>query len=371
MTDATAAPDAALARRLRDDPEAARRLDDLRRVAYGRGGSAAPLVEVPAALRERTGYADRELPAPLVALLEEEARLVDEGAALLAAERPAPGPPDGSAATAGTRTHGVYAAADADADAAAPPTPSPARRRAAITASVAGLLVLAGLGAASAAGVLDLGAPAAPEAAAGASDSRGSAPGTATPRGQAMGTPDGRRGAPLPDFTADPPVPVPPTEEEIAEELRIRADQSWELVLTQEPDAVRPDVRAERIVDQEEYAETQVDCLRAAGVDAQLSGRDSYGITDPDHVAVHVCEVRFPMRPDVPRSDAELAYLHDYYASFLLPCYRAEGASDIGELPEVDEFIALARAQRPWSPFPARMSGRLSAACPELPAAFR
>ena len=52
-----------------------------------------------------------------------------------------------------------------------------------------------------------------------------------------MGTPDGRRGSVVPDFTADPPVRVPLTEAELAESLRVRADQAWSLVLEQQPDA--------------------------------------------------------------------------------------------------------------------------------------
>jgi hypothetical protein len=358
MTDAPASPDEALARRLRDDPQATRRLEELRRDAYGRAGSTAPLVEVPAALRERTGYDERELPAPLVALLAEEARLADEGAALLAADAPAaraddahedPGPPH---------------ADDRPAE--------PARRRAlrpgALAAIVAGCLVVAGLGAVSAAGLLDGGRPGAPASGTTASPS---ATATSVPRGQAMGTPDGRRGAPVPDFTADPPVRIPPTDAELAEELRIGADQAWALVLQAEPDAVRPDVRMERLVEREDHAEQQVACLRAGGVDATRFADDAYSLVDADPLVVYACAVRFPVRDVGPRTDAELSYLRDYYASFLLPCYAAEGAPVADELPGVDEFIALARAQRPWSPIPQRMDARIAAACPELPEAFR
>ncbi|RIJ44075.1 hypothetical protein DZG00_16190, partial [Clavibacter lycopersici] len=195
---------------------------------------------------------------------------------------------------------------------------------------------------------------------------------TSTPRGQAMGTPDGRRGSVVPDFTADPPVRVPPTEAELAEDLRIRADQQWDLVLEQQPDAVRPDVGTERLVDdQEDHAEQQVACLREAGVEASMSGQDGYTIVDADPVAVYGCAVRFPLRDVGARSDAELAYIHDYYVSFLLPCYAAEGRPYVGEVPGVDEFVETGRTERAWSPFPERMAGQLSAACPELPEAYR
>lgn len=364
MIDPPAEPDAALARRLRDDPEAARRLEELRRTAYGRDGSAAPLVEVPAGLRARTGYDAAELPGPLVALLAEEARLVDEGAALLAAERPDVAATD-PAATAETT------ADDRTADG---PVAVPARRRALrpgpLAAIAAGVLVLLGLGVASAAGVLDADRTTASPP---SSEDVGSAvTSTATPRGQAMGTPDGRRGSVVPDFTADPPVRVPPTDAELAEGLRVRADQAWGVVLEQQPAAVRPDVATERVIDDEEdHAEQQVACLRDAGISAYMEGQAGYGFIGGDPVAVYACAVRFPLRDDGARTDAELAYIHDYYVSFLIPCYAAEGRPYEGDVPAVDDFIAGVHAERPWTPFPDAMDNGLAAACPVLPAAYR
>ncbi|MBM7387686.1 hypothetical protein JOE37_000680 [Clavibacter michiganensis] len=367
MTDPLDAPDDALARRLRDDPEAARRLEELRRTAYGRDGSTAPLVEVPAALRARTGYEELELPAPIVALLAEEARLVDEGAALLAAER--------RVVAAADAAHASDASDPSDDDRTTDdPVPAPSRRRALrpgpLAGLVAGVLVLAGLGVASAAGAFDADRTVASPP---TSEDVGSAvASTATPRGQAMGTPDGRRGSAVPDFTADPPVRIPPTDAEVAEDLRVRADQAWEYVLEQQPAAVRPDVGTERVIDDEEdYAEQQVACLRDAGVSAYMVGQDGVSITDGDPVAVYTCAVRFPLRDAGPRTDAELAYIHDYYLAFLIPCYAAEGRPYVGEIPAVDDFIAEVRAERPWTPFPDAMDERLAAACPVLPAAYR
>ncbi|MBF4618757.1 hypothetical protein ITJ44_11810 [Clavibacter sp. VKM Ac-2873] len=357
MIDPPEAPDAALARRLRDDPEAARRLEELRRTAYGRDGSAAPLVEVPAGLRARTGSDEDEQPGPLVALLTEEARLVDEGAALLAAERPAVAP----------------STADDDRAPDGPVAP-PARRRALrpgpIAAIAAGVLVLVGFGVAFAAGVVDDGRTTASPP---TSEDVGSAvTSTATPRGQAMGTPDGRRGSVVPDFTADPPVRVPPTDAELAEGLRVRADQAWGLVLEQQPDAVRPEVATERVIDDEEdHAEQQVACLQDAGVSAYMEGEAGYGVTGGDPVAVYACAVRFPLRDTGGRTDAELAYIHDYYVSFLIPCYAAEGRPYEGDVPAVADFIAGVHADRLWTPFPDAMDDGLAAACPVLPAAYR
>ncbi|PPF51436.1 hypothetical protein C5B94_14835, partial [Clavibacter michiganensis] len=230
MHDEPASTAAALRRRLRDDPAAGRALEELRRAAYGRAGSDAPLVEVPAALRARSGSPQRELPAPLVALLAEEARLVDEGAALLAAER-VHGEAAGGDPMTGDPTAGDQPADD--------PVTAPRRRRVArgpLATLIAGAVVLAALGTASATGLLDgvaAGAPGPTAATAG-----DPAPDAATtPRGQAMGTPDGRRGAAVPDFSADPPVPVPATDEELAAERSRAADALWATLVAQEPDA--------------------------------------------------------------------------------------------------------------------------------------
>lgn len=373
MHDEPASPDAALGRRLRDDPAAGLALEDLRRAAYGREGSDAPLVEVPAALRERTGYPQRELPAPLVALLSEEARLVDEGAALLAAERSA------------SRVEGGAPAAGApldddgsDADAARPAGTAPELRRrprrprrGPLVAAVAVVLALAGLGTASASGLFGTAPADAPTTAAAAGDPGPGA--TTTPRGQAMGTPDGRRGAAVPDFSEDPPVHVPATDEELAARRSRAADEMWAMLVAQEPDAVRPDAVMERTVARGQYAEVQVGCLQEAGIDASVIGSDSFTYPDGDAAALYACAVRFPMAEaeGEPRDDAELAYLHDHYVAYLLPCYAAQGRPYEGEVPTRDAFIAATRAGDLWTPIPATMDSALAAACPPLPVAYR
>ncbi|PPF48206.1 hypothetical protein C5B94_16295, partial [Clavibacter michiganensis] len=83
MTGSAAPAADALRRRLRDDPAAARAVDTLRRAAYGRDAADAPVVRLPVAVRVTLSIAADALPAPLVALMTEEARLVEEGRALL------------------------------------------------------------------------------------------------------------------------------------------------------------------------------------------------------------------------------------------------------------------------------------------------
>ncbi|WP_414172104.1 hypothetical protein [Clavibacter tessellarius] len=329
-----AADDDALARRLRDDDAATRRLDDLRGAAYGRDASAAPLVAVPAVLREATGIEDAALPAPLIALLTEEARLVAEGRALLDGERRASPSPARAAVTAaaadgstgpasadadrhadGDGDGDADADADADADpsaAAEPPTTAPAAqpddapparadrriRPGVLVAAVTATLALGGLLGASGSGLLDDAVPAAAPTASSPAEGRGS-------RVEAMGTPDGRRASAVPPFTASPPPHVSATDEEMASVYRREADASWELLASGVPGAVRPEVALERVVSEEDFPEQQVECLRAAGIEASVVGGGGITYQDADPVEVWSCYARFPMQQPDPRTDAE------------------------------------------------------------------
>jgi hypothetical protein len=296
----------ALARRLRDDPAATRRLDELRRAAFGRDGSTAPLTEVPAPLRARAGVDAVELPEPLVALLAEEARLTDEGAGLLAGDAPTPASTasTGSAAVGGadpaaadpTDDRSTVTKADADAR-ETPSAPPPRRRRPVPLAAVAaGLLLLAGLGSAAASGTFDVTGRDGRAADAGRSSagSDGADAPTTPPRGQAMGTPDGRRGSAVPDFSADPPVPLPSGGEADAS---ARADAEWAAVLARVPDAVRPDVRPELTVPADRWLEQHAACLRASGVDVGVVDPETdarLSASEVDPVLAYACSVRFP-----------------------------------------------------------------------------
>lgn len=384
-----AADDDALARRLRDDDAATRRLDDLRGAAYGRDAFAAPLVAVPAVLREATGIEDAALPAPLIALLTEEARLVAEGRALLDGERRASPSPARAAVTAAAGSAGPASAdadadadsdADADADASAaaePPTTAPAAqpddapparadrriRPGVLVAAVTAALALGGLLGASGSGLLDDAVPAAAPTASSPADGRGS-------RVEAMGTPDGRRASAVPPFTASPPPHVSATDEEMAAVYRREADASWELLASGVPGAVRPEVALERVVSEEDFPEQQVECLRAAGIEASVVGGGGITYQDADPVEVWSCYARFPMQQPDPRTDAELAYEHDYLVSFLLPCYAVAGRPYTDAVPGREEYVARAKAGDPWLPTPDGMDGALSSRCPAQPPAW-
>ncbi|MDQ0745446.1 hypothetical protein QFZ62_002754 [Clavibacter sp. B3I6] len=371
--------DAAFARRLRDDAATGRHLEALRRDAYGRAATDARLVPVPDALRRVTGIEDPALPAPLVALLTEEARLVAEGRALLDGDRGAARvEPIEPAEPADDRRPGPTGAdpvpprdapASGDPGARADPLdprtrrPVPLRRRT-VVAVVAAALVVGALGGTVAADLRDAPDPA---TATSAADGRGS-------RVEAMGTPDGRRlsaASALPAFTAPPPPHVAATEEELAAAYRQEADIDWDAFTSDVPDAVRPDVALERVVSPEDFPAQQVACLTAAGYHAEATGDGGITYQDGDPVAIWTCHTRFPMQLPDPLSDAELAYRHDYIVSFVLPCYAMEGSPYMDAVPAREDFVARTRSGAPWFPYPDDADNALLERCPSAPPAWR
>jgi hypothetical protein len=348
-------PADALRRRLRDDPDAARSLGALRRAAYGREDGDAPHVAVPEAIRRDSGIEVDALPAPLVALLVAEHRLVGEGRELLSADaRATPRASDDVPTAAGDTVH----------PRAHPLAPRRLRilRPGPLAAVLAGALVVAGLGIASASGLLT------------DDDSWRSQEPTSTPGPPS--TPYPRIGTPVPAFTAEPPAAMHAdlTDVETVAALRESADGEWQRVVQERPDAVRPDVPVERILSGEEWVRQQAACLGESGVRVQVIGTGDdvrLGTDSADPVVRYVCQVRFPVAPQGPLTDAALGWLHDYYVDFLLPCYASEGEPYEGEVPDRDAFIALSRAGDLWQPYVATRDGMLESRCPSAPAALR
>ncbi|WP_445443984.1 hypothetical protein [Clavibacter sp. km1a] len=341
-------PDAALHRRLRDAPGAAERLAGLRRAAYGRDGS-------------HDGAAE--------ALLAEEARLVDEGRRMLADEseartEPTPGPPTPAEPAPG------------------PPTPDPPTpRRAPLTrttrdraplaharrllrpgpvaAAAVAICVVAGLGSASASGLLS------------DDDSWRNQEPTSTPGPPS--TPDPRIGQPVPAFTAEPPDPFTEqlTAAQTAEALREQGDALWRNTASTSPGAVRPDVATERVIPDADWLAQHAACLREAGVDVTLIGTgpdQRLSDAEIDPVVDYSCSVRFPRAPAGPLTDPALAYLHDYFVSFLIPCYASEGEPYEDEVPDRATFVARARSGDWWQPTPSSDHRMLESLCPSAPA---
>jgi hypothetical protein len=66
-----------------------------------------------------------------------------------------------------------------------------------------------------------------------------------------------------------------------------------------------------------------------------------------------------------------LAYVHDYYVSYLIPCYASEGEPYEGEVPDTAAFVAGSRSGEYWSPLPTQLDPMLQSRCPEVPPAMR
>jgi len=365
----SAAPAAdALRRRLRDDPAAARALDALRRAAYGRDAADAPVVRLPVAVRVTLSIAAEALPAPLVALMTEEARLVEEGRALLARD----------AAWAEGHDEDDDDDGPSGSDGAPAPTADPDRaehhatgrtpwhrrllRPGPLAAALAGALLVAGLGAASASGLLVDG------------DGRRAPEPTSAPAPPS--TPDPRVGLPVPEFTAEPPAPLREelTASATAAALRTEADALWEQVRTQRPDAVRPDLPVERVLEGEAWVRQQAACLTESGVRVQVigTGEDTrLGVHSADAAVEYACAVRFPTAPRGPLTTAALQWVHAYYVGFLLPCYASEGSPYQGEVPDRAAFVAHARAGGWWQPTVPTDDGVLESRCPSAPPGLR
>ncbi|MBM7027153.1 hypothetical protein JS515_15710, partial [Clavibacter sp. DM3] len=189
-------------------------------------------------------------------------------------------------------------------------------------------------------------------------------------------TPDPRLGMLVPAFTAEPPAQLHEdlTDAETAAALRESADAAWQRVLRDRPDAVRPDVPVERILEGEEWVRQQAACLGESGVRVQVIGTGDdarLGTDTADAVVRYVCQVRFPAAPRGPLTTAALGWLHDYFVDRLIPCYAAAGEPYEGEVPDRDTAIARARAGDPWQPSVATPDGILEALCPGAPASFR
>ncbi|RIJ44590.1 hypothetical protein DZG00_15785, partial [Clavibacter lycopersici] len=245
-----------------------------------------------------------------------------------------------------------------------PLVPPPRRllRLGPVAAVVAGALLVAGLGTASASGLLT------------DDDSWRSREPTSTPGPPS--TRDPRIGMPVPAFTADPPARMHEelTDAEVAASLRESADALWGMVLLQRPDAVRPDLPVERVLEGEEWVRQQAACLTESGVRVQVigTGEDTrLGMHSADVAVDYACAVRFPTRPAGPLTDAALGWLHDYFVDFLIPCYASAGAPYDGEVPDLDAFIAGSRAGVPWQPTASASDGVLESRCPSAPASLR
>jgi hypothetical protein len=148
---------------------------------------------------------------------------------------------------------------------------------------------------------------------------------------------------------AEPPPPDPAsitaaqrraaTEEDLA--------MRWEQVQPGDPTFARPVVHIVRYVNYLDEGQVLATCMHTAGyphvtwtfggglVDTDLKPVDRF----PVEVAIYICEAKYP--PDPLElgylSDAQEAYLYEYWSNDTVPCMRERGAV-LSDLPPIGQF---------------------------------
>lgn len=140
-----------------------------------------------------------------------------------------------------------------------------------------------------------------------------------------------------------------------------------------------PVVTPIRVIRLDEWAETQIECLREAGYDVTYTA-DGEGISFPPldealfpslDEARYVCELRYPVDPMYyePLSDDQLKKLYAYRAEDLIDCLESEGYTVTVTPPSEASFVESGGV---WNPYEhvsidSEDLGHVSQACPQVP----
>lgn len=163
-------------------------------------------------------------------------------------------------------------------------------------------------------------------------------------------------------------------------------DQRWDALAARYPEVVRPQVKIERLISLEEWAEVQAACLMDLGFEVSTTG-DGGIVSDtvpPDQaepyaVAQYRCEARYPVDPRfvAPLTRDEVGELYDYWTGELTACLESSGQF-VEPAPSrakfVDEYLD---AGPTWSPYSAvrESAGQtwqeINEECPQVPIGFR
>lgn len=184
-----------------------------------------------------------------------------------------------------------------------------------------------------------------------------------------------------------PPPPTPLSQDERERIYVENVEASWQGVLEQYPDAVRPEVELIRYIDGEELLPTLAQCLREEGFaarmedDGSVSSFAGIGQDDDYEIASFVCRARYPVDPDQtqPLNDAEIEFVYRYWSEQTAACLRGYGV-DVGEVPTLTEFRASYGTAEHWSPYAAMYQddawdweriATVEKACPPRPPGLR
>ncbi|HEV7566197.1 MAG TPA: hypothetical protein VGO31_09595 [Microbacteriaceae bacterium] len=155
---------------------------------------------------------------------------------------------------------------------------------------------------------------------------------------------------PMPDLGPSP-QPAPQTPEQ-TEQLRLAsANSDWQSVLTQYPNAVRPDAPFQGYMSAADemavmsacYGEHGVPIAYGYPVGAKPGDKPtSVGADANDEagaIGIYVCSVEHPSRPNSPMTSEQLGWAYDYFTKFLVPCYEANGIH-VPPAPSRSDFVS-------------------------------
>lgn len=120
-----------------------------------------------------------------------------------------------------------------------------------------------------------------------------------------------------------------------------------------------PDVEPVRLIKLQEYATTQIACLKDQGYDATFT-EDGEGISYPEikdsalqkalFLAIYTCELKYPVQPRymTPLTTDGLKALYDYRTRDLVSCLESKGYSLASDPPSETVFVEDGGM---WSPY--------------------
>lgn len=152
---------------------------------------------------------------------------------------------------------------------------------------------------------------------------------------------------PMPDLGPSP-APSPMSDAEREQARLDDADRRWATLLLTYPAAVRPEVAFEGYLDVTPMFARIKSCLYDHGVPVD-EGTDAMsgelvsvsGIPSTQQQAIDdfACVTATPFTPAPPVNAEQLAYLYDYLTQYIVPCYEANGVTDIPAAPTKQFFV--------------------------------
>jgi hypothetical protein len=167
-----------------------------------------------------------------------------------------------------------------------------------------------------------------------------------------------------------------------AEQLRLaQRETSWQGVLAQYPNAVRPDVPFDGYLVQADEMTVMSACYKEHSVPVGYGYPIGAKKGDPptsvggeanneqQAIGLYFCGAEHPGRPTAPLRPDQLAWMYDYMTEFLVPCYEAKGIT-VPPAPSKQAFVSTWPNQN-WFPSPGMTANpdkdaAIAKACPPL-----